>query len=144
MRRRITLVLTLALALSATLALTACGTSKEDKAKAQVCTARDDIRKQVTELQNITSGTPTPAALKGVLDAIGSDLKKIKDAQPDLKGDRQAAVEKAKKQFESDIAQITSSFAKDLSLTNARERLVKVSTALALAYQTALQPIDCG
>ena len=144
MRRRVTLVLTLALALSAALALTACGTSKEDKAKAQVCEARDDIRKQVTELQNITAGTPTPAALKGVLDAIGNDLKQIKNAQPDLKSERQAAVKKAKDQFESDLTQITANFAKNMSLTNARERLVQVSTSVALAFQSTLQPIDCN
>jgi hypothetical protein len=144
MRRRITLVLTLALTLSASVALAACGTSKADKAKAQVCTARDDIRKQVTELQNITAGTPTPKALKGALDAVGKDLKKIKDAQPDLKGDRQAAVKKAKAQFESDLTQIIASFSKDFSITSARARLIKVSTSVALAYQTALEPIDCG
>ena len=144
MRRRIAFALTLTLTVCAALALSACGTSKEDDAKASVCKAREDIRKQVTELQNVTAGTPTPAALKAVLDAIGKDLKQIKDAQGDLKGERQAEVKKAKQQFESALTQITQNFAKDLSVTDARARLAKVSTAVALAFQTALQPIDCS
>ena len=66
------------------LALAACGESDEEKAKGDVCDARDDIQKQVKDLQNLTLGTATLDQIRSNLTAIQDDVKKIADAQGNL------------------------------------------------------------
>ena len=69
------------------MALAACGESAQDKAKAEICTARDEISKQVTKLQGLTISSNTGQEVKGSVEAIGDQLKKIKNAESDLEPD---------------------------------------------------------
>src|SRR5215208_7047958 len=77
-------VASLLLVLLASLALGACGESKDDKAQKTVCSARSDIAKQVDQLKGLTVSTVTAEGVQSSLKAISSDLSKIKDAQGDL------------------------------------------------------------
>src|SRR5688572_5679235 len=85
------------------LALAACGESEEDKAKAQVCDARDDIRTEVQKLQDLTLGTATVDKVRASLEAIGKDLEKIADAQGQLSDSDEERVKKANQAFRSEL-----------------------------------------
>jgi hypothetical protein len=133
-----------ALALVIALGLVACGESKEEKAKAQVCSARSDISKQVTALSSLTLSTEVVSEAKAHIEAIGSDLGKIKSAQPDLEPARREQVEKATHQFEAEVKAATDELTSNLSLTNAKSKLTSAAHQLATGYKQALEPIDCS
>ena len=84
----------LLLAAGLLLALAACGESDEDKAKSDVCDARDDIQANVKDLQNLTLGTATLDKIRSNLTAIQDDVKKIADAQGKLSESDKEQVER--------------------------------------------------
>jgi hypothetical protein len=127
-----------------TLTLYACGESAQEKAKAQVCSARSDISKQVTALSQLTLSTEVVSEVKAHVEAIGADLRKIKDAQPNLEPARQAQVQAATAEFEKQFSTITSDLASELSLTNAKSKLEGAVRQLAAGYKRALEPINCS
>jgi len=139
MRR--TFVLT-ALALLMTLA--ACGQSDEEKAKAKVCDARDDIQTQVHELQNLTLGTATLDKLKSHLTAIREDLQTMVDAQSDLSSSDKQQIEKANDTFRSQMKALAGDVGRSVSIEDAAKQLESDLTALGTAYKQAYGPIDCG
>jgi hypothetical protein len=102
------------------LAFAACGESDEDKAKGQICDARDDVQAQVSELQQLTLGNATTDKVKSHLNAIKDDITKIADARGEL----------------SDLGS-------SLSLQDAAAQLKIDITDLAESYEKALSPIDC-
>ena len=124
-------------------ALSACGESKEDKAKKQVCSARSDISKQIDSLKTLTISSSTPDDVKAALNTIKGDLSKMKDAQPDLAPDRKQQVQTATKTFESQLQQIVPSTVNGLSVTNAKTQIQSAVTSLEAAYKQALEPINC-
>jgi hypothetical protein len=124
--------------------LAGCGTSKEDKAKAQVCDARDDIAKQVKSLQGLTIGTATLSKVKDSLTAIQSDLNKIADAQGDLSDQRSKQVQDANEAFKAAMSQIAGSVGRTLSLQDAGTQAKQALQQLADSYQSSLGKIDCS
>ncbi len=134
----------LVLVLLASLALAACGKSKEDKAMSSVCDARADISKQIDHLKGLTIGTATVDDVQNSVKAIGDDLTKIKDAQGDLSGSRKQQVQDANAKFSSQVKEIASTAGRSLSLSNAKTQLQSALTQLANAYKTTLGPIDCS
>ena len=135
---------TLVAALAAALALAGCGESAQDKAKKQVCSARDDIQKQVNQLRNLTASTATTSGVKDSLTAIQNDLKQISDAQSDLSGDRKQQVQQANDKFVSEFKSITQNLGTNLSLSGAKTQLTAAAQQLAAAYQSSLAAIDCS
>lgn len=133
-----------AIALGLGVALTACGESDEDKAKAEVCDARDDIRTQVRELQNLTLGTATTDKVRTSLEAIGKDLDKIADAQGQLSDSDRERVKKANQEFRSEVSSLGDDIGESVSLEDAAEQLKSDFSELATTYEQALAPIDCG
>jgi hypothetical protein len=131
-------------ALAAALALGACGESKEDKAMSSVCSARDDISKQVQHLKSLTLSTASLDDVRNSLKAITSDLSKIKDAQGDLSPDRKQKVQQANEAFTSKMQSIAKDFGTSLSLSGAKEQAGAALQQLASAYQSSLAPIDCS
>ena len=85
--------LVLASALGLALAFAACGESDEEKAQNKICDARDDIKTQVSELQDLTITSATTDKVKSHLNAIRDDFSEIADAQGDL-NDKQSKVAK--------------------------------------------------
>jgi hypothetical protein len=148
-----TLVKPLAIAalLLSALALGACGESSQDKAKAEVCSARSDISKQIEKLQGLTLSTSLLTEAKSGVEAIGKDLTKIKDAQPKLQPARKEQVEAATKSFETTFSSISSGLATALASGNIEAELksagpqVKAALSqLVTSYKQALAPINCS
>jgi Tfp pilus assembly protein PilP len=134
----------LLIALLAALEVSACGESKEDKAKTTVCDARADISKQVDQLKALTVSTVTVDGVQNSLKAISSDLSKIKDAQGDLSADRRKQVEDATKTFTSELQSIAGNVGKSTSLSEAKAQLTSALQQLGDAYKQSFAQVDCG
>lgn len=141
-----TLPRTLAIAalLLGVLALAGCGESSEEKAKAQVCSARSDIAKQVTKLSELTISTSILTQAKDGLEAISGDLTKIKDAQPDLEPARRKQIETATHTFEMQVTAIITGLVSNPSLSNAEKQIKSSLKQFAASFQNALTPINCS
>ena len=130
--------------LLAGLLLAGCGESSEEKAKAQVCSAKSDISKQVSMLGELTLSTSILTQAKDGLEAIGSDLTKIKDAQPNLEPARKQQIEAATRTFESQVTSIISGLVSNPSLSNAEKQLKASLRQYAKSFEQALAPINCS
>jgi hypothetical protein len=133
------------------IAFSACGESAQDKAKAQVCSARADINKQIAKLAGLSISTSFVTEGKAGFEAIAADLKKIKEAQPNLEPARKEQVEAATKGFEAQLNTITAGVAAKLgsgnplsALSSAGPELKSAVTQLASDYKQALAPISCS
>jgi hypothetical protein len=138
------LIASVLIAVLATLGLGACGESKQDKAKKSVCSARSDISKQVDELKGLTVSTVTVDGVQKSLNAISSDLSKIKDAQGDLSADRRKQVQDATKTFTSQLQSIAGSIGKSTSLSDAKAQLTSALQQLGAAYKQSFARVDCS
>lgn len=136
--------LALAALLSGALALTACGESKQEKAKAEVCSARADISKQVNTLTSLTASTISPSQVKTGVEAIANDLTKIKNAQGNLAPARKEQVQSATHTFETQLGSILTGITSNLSLSNAETQFKSALTQLAESYKKTLAPINCS
>jgi hypothetical protein len=130
--------------LVAVLVLAGCGESSQEKAKAQVCSARSDIQKQVSKLSELTLSASILSEAKEGLDAIGSDLKKIKEAQPNLEPARRQQVETATHTLESQVSSIVTGFVSNPSLSNVEKQLKSSLTQYAKSFEKVLAPINCS
>jgi hypothetical protein len=130
--------------LLAGLLLAGCGESSAEKAKAQVCSARSDISKQAKTLSELTLSTSIVTQAKDGLGAIGSDLKKIKDAQPNLEPARRQQIETATHTLESQVSSILTGLVSNPSLSNAEKQLKSSLTQYAKSFEQALAPINCS
>ena len=138
-----------ALLLSA-VALAACGESSQDKARAEVCAARNAISEQVKKLQGMTLSSSTVDEAKRGLESIGDELRKIRDAQPDLTPARKQEVEAATSKFGEQLKavglQVASGLAAgtaEAALASAKPKLESALERLASDYRHALGPINC-
>jgi hypothetical protein len=136
------------LAVLVAFALGACGgggsgSSKQDKAKQQVCSARDDMAKQVDTLKGLTISTATLDTVQTSLKAIDDDLKKIKDATGDLSGQNKTQLQKANQEFVTKVNSIASSLLKSSSLTQAQSQATAALQQLADAYQQTFAKFSC-
>lgn len=125
-------------------ALAAFGQSAQDKAKSQVCSARTDIQKQLTYLRGLTITTATLTGIENSVKTIGSDLSKIKDAQPQLDTQRKQQVQSANQAFGTALQGVVSNLGQNLSLSDAGTQVRTAVTQLEQAYQQALAPINCS
>jgi Tfp pilus assembly protein PilP len=136
--------LTAAVVVATALALGACGTSKEDEAKQQVCDARADIEREVNDLKQQTPSTVTLDAVKQSVQAIGDDLRKMGDAQADLSDERRSEVQKANEAFAAQIREIGSTVLRSSSVEEAQAQLETAVTDLQQTYGATLAKVDCG
>ena len=136
------------LAVLAVFALGACGggggTSKQDKAKSEVCSARDDIGQQVDKLKGLTLSTATLDTVQTSLKAIEGDLTKIKNAAGDLSSDSKKELQQANQAFVTQINSIASSLLKTTSLSQAQAQAQTALSQLADAYQKTFAQFSCG
>jgi two-component SAPR family response regulator len=126
------------------LAFAACGQSDEEKAKADVCDARDDIQANVKELQSLTLGTATTDKVRSSLNAIKDDLAKIADAQGQLSEGEKQQVQKANEAFKSKVKAVGEDLGKSVSIEDAATQLKSDFDELATTYQQSFGPIGCG
>lgn len=135
---------TVAIALLTALVLAACGESKEDKAREQVCDARADIDRQVQGLRQLTPSTVTADAVRQSVEAIRGDLGKIRDAQGDLSEERRQEVQDANDAFAAEVSGVASTVLRSTSVEEARSQLRAAADQLAESYRTTLAQVDCG
>jgi Tfp pilus assembly protein PilP len=126
------------------LAVLGCGQSQEEKAKDDVCDARADIQKQVTNLQSLTLGTATVDQIKSDLEAIDDDLATIADAQDQLDDTRKQQVQQANETFTSQLDTLARDVGSSQSLQDAARQLKADVADLATAYKQSFAPIDCS
>jgi uncharacterized protein YjbJ (UPF0337 family) len=134
---------TAALAVLAVLVAAGCGESKQDKAMANVCSARDDISKQVDQLTSLTLGTATTSKVTDSLQAIRDDLGKIGDARGDLADDRRAEVSAANDQFAASVRKTLGELGTTASLQDASSQLKTAFTDLESSYSNTFGKLDC-
>lgn len=127
----------------AALAVTGCGESAQAKAKKQVCSARNDIAKQITTLQGLTLSSSSAATAKASFEAIGKDVTQIKSAQPKLEPSRRQQVEAATHTFVTQVNAIASSLASNVSPSTALTQFKSALSQLGTAYRQTLGPISC-
>jgi hypothetical protein len=137
-------VIAIAVLLLGVLVLAGCGESSQEKATAQVCQARSDISKQVTMLSELTISTSVLSQGKAGLDAIGKDLTKIKEAQPNLEPARKEQIQAATSTFQTQVTSILTGLVSNPSLGNAEKQLKSSLTQFAASFAQALAPINCS
>ncbi len=125
-------------------AFAACGESAQDKAKAEVCSARADISKQVDTLTSLTASTVSPTEVKTGVESIANDLTKIKNAQANLAPARKEQVQAATQAFEKELSSILTGITSNLSLSNAETQFKSALTQLATSFKKTLAPINCS
>jgi hypothetical protein len=140
-RARVLMALTIA---PAVLGLYACGESKEEKAEKQVCAARSDISAKVTSLKGLTPTVASVPQIKTDVEAIVEDLKKIRDAIPNLTPTRKSEVKGATEEFGKQASEAVEHLKNTGSVTEAETQLHAALTGLVHAYETALAPIKCS
>jgi hypothetical protein len=125
------------------LALTGCGESAEAKAKKQVCTARNDISRQITTLQGLTLSSGSAASARASFEAIGKDVTQIKNAQPKLEAARRKQVEAATHTFVTRVNSIASSLTSGVSPSTAVTQFKSALSQLGSAYSQTLGELSC-
>jgi hypothetical protein len=130
-------------AILAALALTGCGESAQAKAKKQVCSARNDIAKQVTTLQGLTLSSNTAATARASFEAIGRDFTQIKSAQAKLEPSLRRQVEGATHTFVTQVNAIASGLSSNVSPSTALAQFKSALSQLGAAYRQTLGPIGC-
>lgn len=124
--------------------LAGCGQSQAEKASAQVCSAREDIARQVEQLQGMTLSTATTSQIKSSLQAIKDDLSTIVDAQGDLSDDRRDDVQAANEKFASSVRETVSSVGSTVSAQDAKAQLSRTFQQLADSYRSTFAELDCA
>jgi Tfp pilus assembly protein PilP len=127
----------------AAIGLYGCGESKEQKAEKSVCAARADIKDKVTSLQSLTPTTGSISQIKTDVNGIVEDLKKIRDAIPDLSAPRKQEVTKATETFAKDASEAVGSLKSSGSISSVETALRSALSGMKKAYETALEPIKC-
>jgi hypothetical protein len=121
-----------------------CGESKSDKAVADVCAARDDITKQVDQLQGLTISTATTSQITDSLQAIRDDLSKVADARADLSDDRRQQIDAANTKFQSSVRATLLDVGKTVSVEDASTQLKNAFDRLAASYKETFGAVDCS
>ena len=124
--------------------LAACGESDEEKAQARVCDARDDIREEVRQLQDLTLTTATTSKVKDSLTTIRDDLASIANAMDDLSEDRREEVDAANEEFKASVRETADNFGTKLSIEAAAAQLEQALRQLATTYQSSFGQLDCS
>jgi hypothetical protein len=124
--------------------LAGCGESEEEKAQNQVCDARDDINKQIEELQSLPLNAASLDQAKGHLSAIRSDLNQMVDAQDDLSSERKQQVQAANDTFVKQLESVASTVTSSGLSGDAKAQARSAFDQLAATYKQALAPTDCS
>ncbi len=126
------------------LVLAGCGESSQEKATAQVCEARSDISKQAKMLSELTVSTNLLSEGKTGLEAIGKDLTKIKEAQPNLAPARKEQIQAATDTFQTQVTSIVTGLVTNPSLSNAEKQIKSSLKQFASSFEAALAPVNCS
>jgi len=121
-----------------------CGDSAQDQALADVCTARNDIAKQVDQLAGLTLTTATTSEVSKILGTIRDDLSTVKDARASLSDERRQDVDAANQAFATTVQETASTMVKTTSIDDAKAQLEAAFDELAASYRGSYGTIDCA
>jgi hypothetical protein len=148
---RLRLVLAAALALCASLALSACGESSEEKAAKQVCSATAEITAQVEKLKATPISKEFPDQLKAGGEAIEKSINDIKDAAPKLSGARRDEAKAATQAFATELGALALQIVNaargsnlETALKGAESQIHTSLDKLSATYQTIRQELKCS
>ena len=133
-----------AVMLVALLVAAGCGEAKEDKAMADVCSARDNITKQLDTLKGLTPTTVTTDKVTGALSAIRDDLTKIGDAMRDLSEERRKDVQAANEKFAGAVRDTLQKVGTSVSLSDAASQIKAAFADLESSYRSTFGQLDCS
>jgi hypothetical protein len=140
-----------AVVLLSSLGLVACGESSEEKATAQVCSARSEISKQVEKLEALTISSSAPAEAKASVEAINASLHKISEAAPNLPSARKEEVKAADTAAKASLVALTAgavSAAKsggaEAAAKSAQAQLKTTAATFGAAYKHAFDELKCS
>ena len=108
-----------------------------------MCTARADIQAQVETLTSLTAASATKASVTSALEAIATDLQKMKEAQADLTPERKQQVQDAVTAFGTQLRDIAAQAVAGLAAGDAETQAKDAAASLKSAVSESLQPIDC-
>jgi hypothetical protein len=133
------------------LGLAGCGESSAEKAAKTVCSATAEINTQLEKLKTLPISSSFPTEAKTSVEAIGSSIKKIDEAAPNLEGTHKQEFEAANKAFQSEIVTITRSVIGATTSSNLNAALksaepqIKASLdTLATNYKHAFESLKCS
>src|SRR4051812_10881054 len=120
------------------------GKSAQQTASDKVCAARDDISKQVDQLQSLTLKTTTKDQVKTNLTTIRDDLAKIRSARKDLSKQRRKDVDAANSQFRGAITNTAATIGKSVSLEQGAADVKQALEQLGTTYKQTFAKLDCS
>lgn len=133
------------------LGLAGCGESSEEKAAKQVCSATNEITKQISKLQTIPITTNFPTEAKSALSAISDSLSKIKENVSKLEPARKEEFEAATRTFQASLARISASVASaalssnlESALKSAEPQIKAALSGLGNDYKKAFEALKCS
>lgn len=134
-----------------TLALTACGESSQEKARARVCSASSEIKKQIAKLEGLPINSSFLTEVATSIEAIGKSLAEVQKAAPNLETARKEEVEAGTKAFETEVATITLSIASTANKSGNTEATLKAAepqfkaavAQLVADYKKAFEGLKC-
>jgi hypothetical protein len=121
-----------------------CGNSEEDDAMAAICAARDDISKEIDELQSLTLTTATTSQVSDGLQSISDNLTTIEESRDELSDDRREEIEAANDAFADSITELAGTIGRTISVEGAATELEKAMDQLATSYRDSFGEIDCS
>jgi hypothetical protein len=137
--------------LIATLGVTACGESSEQKATKQVCSARKEITAQVNKLQTLPRSSSFPTEAKASFEAMRASVKKMEEAAPNLPAARKEEINAANKAFQTSVTTITKAAASatessnlEAALKTAEPQIRAALSMLASEYKKAFEALKCS
>jgi Tfp pilus assembly protein PilP len=126
------------------LVLAGCGSSEEDDAMAAVCSARDDIAKEVDELQSLTLTTATTSQVTESLQAISDGLSAMSDNREKLSDDRREDLQAANDAFTAQLTALAGTIGRSVSVDDAKAQLESSMEELATSYRDTFGRLDCS
>ena len=130
--------------LAPVLLVAGCGNSEEDDAQAAVCSARDDIAKEVEQLKSLTLTTATTSQVSDGLEAIRNDLTTIRKSREKLSDARRKEVDAANDAFADQIRTLAGTVGRTESVEGAATELKASLDQLATSYRDSFGRIDCS
>lgn len=132
-------------ALVALVAASGCGgDSASDEAMADVCTARDEISRNVDELAALTLTSATTTQISENLQAIRNEVRKIADVRSKLSEERREDVQAANQAFTSSIRETAGAVGRTVSLGAARADAEAALDELKASYRSTFGALDCA
>lgn len=98
----------------------------------------------MTSLQSLAPTTASITQIKTDVNGIVEDLKKIRDALPDLSAPRKEEISKATESFAKQANEAVGSLTSTGSISSVETALHSALTGLKTAYESALAPIKCS